>query len=47
MWRSNNNHFTQFSPVQFFVYLSANLTEPVQGDDKQNLDRSICKTEYT
>ena len=46
MWRENSNHFTQFPAVQFFVYLSADLTEPVQGDYKQDLDRAIYKTKY-
>jgi len=46
MWRENSNHFTQFPAVQFFVYLSADLTEPVQGDYKQDLDRAIHKTKY-
>jgi len=46
MWRENINYFSQISTVQFFVYLSADLTEQVQGDYKQNLDRAICKTKY-
>jgi hypothetical protein len=43
MWRENNNHFTQFSAVQFFVYLSADLTGQVHGDYNQNLKEHYAR----